>query len=82
MIVAPPTNIHMFLHRLRNVGPNTAYVVESFEVIAVYISVLNDSAIQAVFEVPIKREGATNMSGLPIQQPWCSTTKQNILWAP
>ncbi|KAJ1346503.1 hypothetical protein KIN20_001299 [Parelaphostrongylus tenuis] len=37
------TNTQMFLNRLRNASPNNAYVMESFDVTALYTSVSNES---------------------------------------
>uniref|UniRef100_A0A0K0DIB8 Reverse transcriptase domain-containing protein n=1 Tax=Angiostrongylus cantonensis TaxID=6313 RepID=A0A0K0DIB8_ANGCA len=62
------TNTQMFLDRLRNAHPNNAYVMESFDVIALYTNVSNDSAMQAIRELPIQHEGAINMYGFSIQQ--------------
>ncbi|VDM56067.1 unnamed protein product [Angiostrongylus costaricensis] len=58
----------MFLDRLRNARPNSAYVVESFDVTALYTNVSNDSAMQAINELLIQHERAINMYGFSIQQ--------------
>ncbi|VDM60210.1 unnamed protein product [Angiostrongylus costaricensis] len=58
----------MFLERLRNASPNNAYVMESFDVTALYTNVSNDSAMQAIFELLVEHEGRINMHGLSIQQ--------------
>ncbi|VDM58236.1 unnamed protein product [Angiostrongylus costaricensis] len=55
------TNTQMFLDRLRNARPNSAYVVESFDVTALYTNVSNDSAIQAINELLIQHEGAIRL---------------------
>ncbi|VDM64529.1 unnamed protein product [Angiostrongylus costaricensis] len=62
------TNTQMFLERLRNASPNNAYVMESFDVTALYTNVSNDSAMQAIFELLVEHEGRINMHGLSIQQ--------------
>uniref|UniRef100_A0A0K0CXK6 Fungal_trans domain-containing protein n=1 Tax=Angiostrongylus cantonensis TaxID=6313 RepID=A0A0K0CXK6_ANGCA len=67
-IPAHLTNTQMFLDRLRNAEPNNAYVMESFVVTAFYTNVSNDSAMQAIRELLIQHEGATNMYGFSIQQ--------------
>ncbi|KAJ1350546.1 hypothetical protein KIN20_006354 [Parelaphostrongylus tenuis] len=48
----------MFLDRLRNANPNSAYVIESFDVIALYTNVSNDSAFQAAHELLIQHQAA------------------------
>uniref|UniRef100_A0A0K0CYL4 Reverse transcriptase domain-containing protein n=1 Tax=Angiostrongylus cantonensis TaxID=6313 RepID=A0A0K0CYL4_ANGCA len=58
----------MLLDRLRNAQPNNAYVVEPFDVTALYTNVSNDSAVQAIRELLIQHEGAINMYGFSIQQ--------------
>uniref|UniRef100_A0A0K0DGD5 ubiquitinyl hydrolase 1 n=1 Tax=Angiostrongylus cantonensis TaxID=6313 RepID=A0A0K0DGD5_ANGCA len=67
-IPAHLTNTQMFLDRLRNAQPNNAYVMESFDVTALYTNVSNDSAMQAIRELLIQHEGAINMYGFSIQQ--------------
>uniref|UniRef100_A0A0K0CZ23 Reverse transcriptase domain-containing protein n=1 Tax=Angiostrongylus cantonensis TaxID=6313 RepID=A0A0K0CZ23_ANGCA len=51
----------MLLDRLRNAQPNNAYVMESFDVTALYTNVSNDSAMQAIRELFIQHEGAINI---------------------
>ncbi|VDM59724.1 unnamed protein product [Angiostrongylus costaricensis] len=51
----------MFLDRLRNARPKSAYVMESFDVTALYTNVSNDSAMQAIRELLEKHEGAINI---------------------
>ncbi|VDM55781.1 unnamed protein product [Angiostrongylus costaricensis] len=58
----------MFLDRLRNARLNSAYVVESLDVTALYTNVSNDSAMQDIKELLIQHEGAINMYGFSIQQ--------------
>ncbi|VDM53243.1 unnamed protein product [Angiostrongylus costaricensis] len=58
----------MFLDRLSNARPNSAYVVESFDVTALYTNVSSDSAMQAFRGILIQHEGAINMYGFSIQQ--------------
>ena len=58
----------MFPDRLRNASLNSAYVMESFDVNALYTNVSNDSAMQAIFELLSEHQGAINMYGLSIQQ--------------
>ncbi|VDM63086.1 unnamed protein product [Angiostrongylus costaricensis] len=67
-IPAHLTNIQIFLDRLRNARPKSAYVMESFDVTALYTNVSNDSAMQAIRELLEKHEGAINMYGFSIQQ--------------
>ena len=67
-IPAHLTNTQMFLDRLRNASPNSAYVMESFDVTALYTNVSNDSAIQAINELLIQHEGSINMYGFSIRQ--------------
>ena len=62
------TNTQMFLDNLRNASPNSAYVMESFDVIALYTNVSNDSAMQAILELLSQHQGVINMYGLSIQQ--------------
>ncbi|KAJ1370586.1 hypothetical protein KIN20_032346 [Parelaphostrongylus tenuis] len=49
-------------------NPNNAYVMESFDVTALYTNVSNDSALQATHELLIQHLGAVNMYGLSIEQ--------------
>ncbi|VDM62709.1 unnamed protein product [Angiostrongylus costaricensis] len=58
----------MFLDRLRSARPNSAFVVESFDVTALYTNVSNDSAMQAINELLIQHDGAINMYDFSIQQ--------------
>uniref|UniRef100_A0A0K0DNA5 Reverse transcriptase domain-containing protein n=1 Tax=Angiostrongylus cantonensis TaxID=6313 RepID=A0A0K0DNA5_ANGCA len=58
----------MFLDRLRNAQPNDAYVMESFDVTALYTNVSNDSAMQAIRELLILHEGAITMYGFSVEQ--------------
>ncbi|VDM64741.1 unnamed protein product [Angiostrongylus costaricensis] len=51
----------MFLDRLRTAQPNSAYVMESFDVTALYTNVSNDSAMQAIFELLTQHEGEINI---------------------
>ncbi|VDM64687.1 unnamed protein product [Angiostrongylus costaricensis] len=60
-IPAHLTNTQMFLDRLRNARPKSAYVMESFDVTALYTNVSNDSAMQAIRELLEKHEGAINI---------------------
>ncbi|VDM61995.1 unnamed protein product [Angiostrongylus costaricensis] len=62
-IPAHLTNTQMFLDRLRTAQPNSACVMESFDVAALYTNVSNDSAMQAIFELLTQHEGETNMYG-------------------
>ena len=50
-IPAHLSNTQMFLDNLRSASPNSAYVMESFDVTALYTNVSNDSAMQAIFEL-------------------------------
>ncbi|KAJ1363461.1 hypothetical protein KIN20_023334 [Parelaphostrongylus tenuis] len=50
----------MFLDRLRNANPNK-YVMESFDVTALYTSLSNDFAMQATHELLIQHQGAVNI---------------------
>ncbi|VDM58650.1 unnamed protein product [Angiostrongylus costaricensis] len=58
----------MFLDRLRTAQSSSAYVMESFDVNALYTNVLNDSAMQAIFELLIQHEEKINMYGFKIEQ--------------
>ncbi|VDM64827.1 unnamed protein product [Angiostrongylus costaricensis] len=58
----------MFLDRLRTMQPSSAYVMESFDVTALYTKVSNDSAMQAIFELLIQHEGEAGMYGFKIEQ--------------
>ncbi|KAJ1347706.1 hypothetical protein KIN20_002838 [Parelaphostrongylus tenuis] len=49
----------MLLDRLRNANPNNAYVMESFDVTALYTNVPNDSALQATHELLIQHQGVS-----------------------
>ncbi|VDM64342.1 unnamed protein product [Angiostrongylus costaricensis] len=57
-IPAHLTNTQMFLERLRNAFPNNGYVLESFDVTALYTNVSNGSAMQATsnFLLNMKKE--------------------------
>ncbi|VDM63382.1 unnamed protein product [Angiostrongylus costaricensis] len=57
----------MFLDRLRTAQPNSACVMESFDVTALYTNVSNDSAMQTMFELLTQREGEINMYGFRIE---------------
>uniref|UniRef100_A0A0K0CXM6 Protein HTATIP2 n=1 Tax=Angiostrongylus cantonensis TaxID=6313 RepID=A0A0K0CXM6_ANGCA len=58
----------MFLDRLRNARPNNAYVIESFDVTALYTNVSNNSTMEAIRELLTQHEGAINMHGFKIEQ--------------
>ncbi|KAJ1362489.1 hypothetical protein KIN20_022056 [Parelaphostrongylus tenuis] len=58
---AHPTNTQMFLDRLRNASPNNTYVMESFDVTALYTNVSNDSALQATHELLIGLDASNQM---------------------
>uniref|UniRef100_A0A0K0D9F9 Reverse transcriptase domain-containing protein n=1 Tax=Angiostrongylus cantonensis TaxID=6313 RepID=A0A0K0D9F9_ANGCA len=58
----------MFLQRLRDVSPNNAYVMESFDVSALYTNVSNDSAMEAIHELLVEHKRGIHMHGLSIQQ--------------
>ncbi|VDM63512.1 unnamed protein product [Angiostrongylus costaricensis] len=51
----------MFLDRLRTAQPNSACVMESFDVTALYTNVSNDSAMQAIFELLTQHEREINI---------------------
>ncbi|VDM62965.1 unnamed protein product [Angiostrongylus costaricensis] len=51
----------MFLDRLHTAQPNSACVMESFDVTALYTNVSNDSAMQAIFELLTQHEGEINI---------------------
>ncbi|VDM54966.1 unnamed protein product [Angiostrongylus costaricensis] len=51
----------MFLDRLRTAQPNSACVIESFDVTALYTNVSNDSATQAIFKLLTQHEGEINI---------------------
>ncbi|KAJ1369592.1 hypothetical protein KIN20_031081 [Parelaphostrongylus tenuis] len=53
--------------RLRNANANDVYVMESFDVTALY-TVSNDSALQDTHELLIQHQEAVNMYGLSIEQ--------------
>ncbi|VDM64294.1 unnamed protein product [Angiostrongylus costaricensis] len=57
----------MFLDRLRTAQPNSACVMESFDVTALYTNVSNDSAMQAIFELLTQHEREINMYGFRIE---------------
>ncbi|VDM52168.1 unnamed protein product [Angiostrongylus costaricensis] len=67
-IPAHLTNTQKFLDRLRTAQPSSAYVMESFDAIALYANVSNDSAMQAIFELLIKHEREINMYGFKTEQ--------------
>ncbi|KAJ1360735.1 hypothetical protein KIN20_019781 [Parelaphostrongylus tenuis] len=58
----------MFLDRLCNANPKNAYVMELFDVTALYTNVSNDSALQATHVLLIQHQGAVNMYGLSTEQ--------------
>uniref|UniRef100_A0A0K0DHG9 Reverse transcriptase domain-containing protein n=1 Tax=Angiostrongylus cantonensis TaxID=6313 RepID=A0A0K0DHG9_ANGCA len=60
-ILAHLMNIQMFLDRLRNARPKSEYVMESFDVTAVYTEVSNDSVKQAIRELLAQHEGTINI---------------------
>ncbi|KAJ1347990.1 hypothetical protein KIN20_003196 [Parelaphostrongylus tenuis] len=51
----------MILDRLRNANPNNVYVMESFDVTALYTNVSNDSALQATHELLMQHQGGVKM---------------------
>ncbi|KAJ1347013.1 hypothetical protein KIN20_001950 [Parelaphostrongylus tenuis] len=57
----------MFLDRLRNASPNNAYVMELFDVSALYTDVSNNSSLQTTHELLI-HQGTPNMYCTWIQQ--------------
>ncbi|KAJ1348268.1 hypothetical protein KIN20_003529 [Parelaphostrongylus tenuis] len=58
----------MILDRLRNASPNNEYVMESFDVTALYTNVSNESAMQAICELLMEHERTTNMYGFSTWQ--------------
>uniref|UniRef100_A0A0K0DBP8 Reverse transcriptase domain-containing protein n=1 Tax=Angiostrongylus cantonensis TaxID=6313 RepID=A0A0K0DBP8_ANGCA len=58
----------MFLDRLRNAQSSNAYVMESFDIIALFTNVSNDSATQAIRGLLMQHEGAINIYGFSTQQ--------------
>ncbi|VDM55386.1 unnamed protein product [Angiostrongylus costaricensis] len=66
-IPAHITNTQRFLDRLHDALPKSAYVMESFDVTALYTNVSNDSAIQAIRKLLEQHKGAVNMYGFSIQ---------------
>ncbi|VDM64669.1 unnamed protein product [Angiostrongylus costaricensis] len=58
----------MFLDRLRTEQHSSAYVMEFFDVTALYTNVSNDSTMQAILELLIKHEREINMYGFKREQ--------------
>ncbi|VDM63292.1 unnamed protein product [Angiostrongylus costaricensis] len=58
----------MLLDRLRTAQPNSACVMESFDVTALYTNVSNDYAVQAILALLMQHEGGINMYGFKTEQ--------------
>ncbi|KAJ1358553.1 hypothetical protein KIN20_017004 [Parelaphostrongylus tenuis] len=56
--------LSMFMDRLSNATPNNVYVMESFDITALYTNVSNECALQATHELLIEHQGTVNMNGL------------------
>ncbi|VDM62631.1 unnamed protein product [Angiostrongylus costaricensis] len=57
----------MFMDRLRTAQPNSACVMEFFDVTALYTNVSNDSTMQAIFELLLQHEEEINIYGFKIE---------------
>uniref|UniRef100_A0A7I4XT58 Reverse transcriptase domain-containing protein n=1 Tax=Haemonchus contortus TaxID=6289 RepID=A0A7I4XT58_HAECO len=62
------TNIQMFLNKLQALQPNSACVMESFDVESLYTNVSNVSAMEAVLELLNQYQSMINMHGFSIDQ--------------
>ncbi|XGW33962.1 hypothetical protein V3C99_018028 [Haemonchus contortus] len=67
-IPSHPTNTQMFLNKLQALQPNSACVMESFDVESLYTNVSNVSAMEAVLELLNQYQSVINMHGFSIDQ--------------